>query len=149
QVRRALARAQLVVVQDVYHPTETTQLADVLLPVAQWGEKEWTSTNSERTISYSPKLLEPPGLALPDWQIVARFAQQLGFRGFDFPSPADVWDELIGPTPGRPCDMAGASSARLRTVSSLQWPCPTLDHPGSKRRYLDQRFPTPNGRANF
>jgi assimilatory nitrate reductase catalytic subunit len=55
-IRRALQRAQLVVVQDVYHPTETTRLADVLLPVAQWGEKEWTSTNSERTVSYSPKL---------------------------------------------------------------------------------------------
>src|SRR5262249_9700952 len=40
QVRRGLGRAQLVVVQDAYHPTETTRLADVVLPAAQWGEKE-------------------------------------------------------------------------------------------------------------
>lgn len=148
-VRRALQRAALVVVQDAYHPTETSSLADVLLPAAQWGEKEWTSTNSERTISYSPKLFDPPGLALPDWQIVARFAGKLGFQGFNYASAAEVWDEFIGLTPGRPCDMAGATSARLRTATSLQWPCPTPDHPGSKRRYLDRRFATPNGRARF
>jgi ferredoxin-nitrate reductase len=149
QVRRALQRAQLVVVQDSYHPTETTRLADVLLPVAQWGEKEWTSTNSERTVGYSPKLFEPPGAALPDWEILARFARVLGRRGFDYASAAEVWDEFIGLTAGRPCDLAGATSARLRTVLSLQWPCPTPDHPGTKRRFLDHRFPTLDGRAVF
>jgi ferredoxin-nitrate reductase len=149
QVKRGLQRAQLVVVQDAYHPTETTRIADVILPAAQWGEKEWTSTNSERTISYSPKLFEPPRQALPDWQIVARFAQVLGYRGFEYSSAAEVWDEFIGLTPGRPCDMAGATSARLRTVTSLQWPCPTWDHSGTKRRYLDGCFASPSGRATF
>ncbi len=148
-VRRALQKAQLVVVQDAYHPTETTRLADVLLPVAQWGEKEWTSTNSERTVAYSPKLWEPLGESLPDWQILANFARNLGFSGFDFASAGDVWDEFIQLTAGRPCDMAGATAARLRNMSSLQWPCPTADHPGTKRRYLDKRFPTPDGRASF
>jgi ferredoxin-nitrate reductase len=147
QVRRALGRAQLVVVQDAYHPTETTRLADVLLPAAQWGEKEWTSTNSERMVSYSPRLWDAPGAALPDWQILARFARTLGYEGFSHPRAADVWDEFIRMTAGRPCDMAGATSARLRTAGGLQWPCPTPDHPGTKRRYLDRRFPTPDGRA--
>lgn len=149
QVRRGLARAQLVVVSDAYHPTETTQVADVLLPVAQWGEKEWTSTNSERMVSYSPKLFDPPGEALPDWQILARFAHKLGLPGFDYTSAAQVWDEFIALTAGRPCDMAGVTSERLRRVHSLQWPCPESDHPGTKRRYLDHRFPTPDGRAVF
>ncbi|HEV3115458.1 MAG TPA: nitrate reductase [Gemmataceae bacterium] len=148
-VRRALARATLVVVQDVYHPTETTQLADVILPVAQWGEKDWTSTNSERTIGFSPKLFDPPGQALPDWEIVACFARRLGYRGFDYTNAAEVWDEFIGLTSGRPCDMAGATNARLRDAVSLQWPCPAVDHPGTKRRYLDHRFCTPSGRAQF
>jgi ferredoxin-nitrate reductase len=149
QVGRALQRATLVVAQDVYHPTETTRLADVLLPAAQWGEKEWTSSNSERTIGYSPKLFEAPGQALPDWEIVARFARRLGYRGFDYACAADIWDEFIRLTAGRPCDMAGATSARLRAAGSLQWPCPAADHPGSKRRYLDRRFATPTGRARF
>ncbi len=149
QVRRALSRARLVVVQDAYHPTETSRLADVLLPAAQWGEKEWTSTNSERMISFSPKLFDPPGQALPDWEILARFAQKLGFSGFRYESRDQIWDEFIQLTAGRPCDMAGMSSARLRQEISLQWPCPTADHPGTKRRYLDRRFPTPDGKARF
>ncbi|HWY85282.1 MAG TPA: nitrate reductase [Gemmataceae bacterium] len=148
-VRRAFQKAQLVVVQDAYHPTETSRLADVLLPVAQWGEKEWTSTNSERMVAYSPKLWEPPGEALPDWEILARFAQTLGFKTFNYASAGEVWDEFIQLTAGRPCDMAGATAARLRKQSSLQWPCPTPDHPGSKRRYLDRKFASPDGRAVF
>ena len=48
QVRRALAHAELVVVQEPYLPTETTRLADVVLPAAQWSEKVGTSTSSER-----------------------------------------------------------------------------------------------------
>jgi ferredoxin-nitrate reductase len=149
QVRRALHKAQLIVVQDAYHPTETTELAHVLLPAAQWGEKEWTSTNSERMVSYSPKLFDPPGVALPDWQILARFAQAMGFKGFDYSSAADVWDEFRRLTTGRPCDLSGATSRRLRAERHLQWPCPAEDHPGSKRRYLDGPFPTANGRAVF
>jgi ferredoxin-nitrate reductase len=148
-VHRALGRARLVVVQDVYHPTETTRLADVLLPAVQWGEKEWTSTNSERMVSFSPKLFEGPGQALPDWEILARFGQKLGFSGFEFESRDQVWDELIQLTAGQPCDMAGMTSARLRQVGGLQWPCPTTEHSGTKRRYLDRRFATADGKARF
>ena len=75
QVRRALSRAELIVVQDAYHPTETTRFADVLLPASQWAEKTFTSTSSERLVSFSEQVVKPPGMALPDWQILARFGQ--------------------------------------------------------------------------
>ncbi|MCS6977893.1 MAG: nitrate reductase [Gemmatales bacterium] len=149
QVARALRKAELVVVQDAYHPTETTEFAHVLLPAAQWGEKEWTSTNSERMVSYSPKLFDPPGLALPDWQILARFARLMGFKGFEFKASSDVWEEFRQLTAGRPCDMNGITADRLRREISVQWPCPSEDHPGTPRRYLDRRFSTPDGKACF
>jgi ferredoxin-nitrate reductase len=149
QTRRALDKAQLVIVQDAYHPTETTTFAHVLFPAAQWGERDWTSTSSERLVSHSPKLFEPPGEARPDWQIIAGFARELGFGGFDFPDAAAVWDEFARLTAGRPCDMAGISSRRLREQRHVYWPCPHEDHPGSRRRYLDRVFPTPDGRAVF
>ena len=133
QVRRALAKAQLVIVNDAYHPTETSRLADVILPAAQFGEKEWTSTNSERMVSYSPKLWDAPEEALPDWEIIARFAQTMRFKNFNYANAAEVWDEYIQLTQGRPCDMSGATSKRLHDETSLQWPCPTGDHPGTKR----------------
>ena len=149
QVRRALKRAQLVVVQDAYHPTETTQLAHVLLPAAQWGEKEWTSTNSERMVSYSPKLFDPPGTALSDWEILARTGQAMGLKGFTYSSAAEVWDDFRALTTTRPCDMTGITSRRLRSERHVQWPCPAEDHAGTKRRYLDGIFPTADGRALF
>jgi ferredoxin-nitrate reductase len=149
QVRRALQKAMLVIVQDAYDPTETTQFADILLPAAQCGEKEWTSTNSERMVSYSPKLFEPPGAALSDCEILARFAGVVGLAGFDYRCASDVWDEFRRLTTGRPCDMTGMTAARLRKVKALQWPCPSEDHPGTLRRYRDGHFPTADGRAIF
>src|SRR5262245_58032043 len=149
QARRALAKAELVIVQDAYHPTETTQHAHILLPAASWAEKEWTSTNSERMVAFSERLIAPPGAARPDWEIVAGVAKKLGLAGFDFARRDDVWDEFIRLTAGRPCDMAGMTARRLRQVRGLQWPCPDASHPGTPRRYLDRRFPTPDGRARF
>jgi ferredoxin-nitrate reductase len=149
QVRRALSRAELVVVQDPYFPTETGRFADVLLPAAQWSEKTWTSTSSERLVSYSEAVVNPPGMAWPDWRILATFGQTMGYPGFEFPDAGAVWDEFIGLTRGRPCDMAGMSAERLRRVRHLRWPCPDLDHPGTDRLYLDRKFPTPSGRARF
>ncbi len=150
QARRAIARAELVIVSDAYHPTETTLAADVLFPAAAWGEKEWTSTSSERLVSHSPKLFEPPGTALPDWQILSRMARALGFtEGFGHASAAAVWEEYRALTAGRPCDMAGITASRLREVRHLHWPCPTEEHLGSPRRYLDRVFPTADGRARF
>jgi ferredoxin-nitrate reductase len=149
QTRRALARAELVIVQDAYHPTETTQLAHVLFPAASFAEKEWTSTNSERMVAFSEKLIVPPGAARPDWQIVAQMARKLGFAGFDFASRDEVWNEFIRATTGRECDMTGITAQRLRSEKNLQWPCPDVTHPGTKRRYLDHHFPTPDGRARF
>lgn len=149
QARRALARAELVVVQDAYHPTETTQQADVLLPVAQWGEKEWTSTISERLVTWNPRLFDPPGEALPDWQILCQFARACGLPGFDFADAAEVWEEFRGLTAGRPCDMTGITARRLRAERHVYWPCRSEESTGEKRRYLDGVFPTSDGRARF
>lgn len=147
-VQRALNRAELVVVADAYHPTETSRLADVVLPAAQWGEKDWTSTNSERMVSFSRKMWEPPGEALPDWEILRRFAKKMGLPGFDYVNSGEIWDEFIAFTKGRPCDMAGMTHGRL-AEGSLQWPCPTPYHYGTKRRNTDGVFSTPDGKAVF
>jgi len=149
-VRRGLEKAELVVVSDAYHPTETTRVADVVLPAASWGEKDCTSTNSERMVTRSPKMWDPPGEALPDWRILCRFAQHMGIgESFQYGSGSEVWDEFVRLTKGRPCDMAGITSSRLNDGASLQWPCPDQHHYGTKRRYLDRKFPTADGKAVF
>ena len=49
--------------QDIY-PTETTDMADIILPAAGWLEKTGTMTNSDRRISLLEKAVELPGEAL-------------------------------------------------------------------------------------
>ena len=153
RARAALERAELVVVQDPHHPTETSSLAHAVLPAAAWPEKEGTMTSSERRIGLVRRALAPPGEARPDWEIVAGLARKLGFGdAFAWPDAAAVFDEFAACTAGRPCDLSGVSHARLRREGGLQWPCPAQpagEHPGTPRLYSDHRFPTPDGRARF
>jgi ferredoxin-nitrate reductase len=86
---------------------------------------------------------------LPDWHILAMFAEAMGYSGFAYRDAGAVWDEFIKLTAGRPCDMSGISSERLARERHLRWPCPSVDHPGTERLYLDRKFPTRNGRARF
>jgi ferredoxin-nitrate reductase len=153
RARAALERAELVVVQDPHHPTETSALAHAVLPAAAWPEKEGTMTSSERRIGLVRRALDPPGEARPDWEIVAGLARHLGYgAAFAWPDAAAVFDEFAACTAGRPCDQSGVSHERLRREGGLQWPCPQLpvgEHPGTERLYADRRFPTPDGRARF
>jgi len=150
RVEKALRQAELVIVQDAYHPTETTEFADVLLPAAQWPEKDGVMTNSERRLTYLPKLCEPPGEALPDAVILTRFAHEMGWKAaFPYTSAAEVFDEFAALTRGTRCDMSGLSHARLRAEGPLQWPCPAPDHGGTARLYTDGCFAHPDGRARF
>ena len=149
-VEKALRQADLVIVQDAYHPTETTRFADVLLPAAQWPEKDGVMTSSERRLTYLPKLVDPPGEALPDTAILTRFAREMGWKeAFPCESACEIFDEFAALTAGAVCDYSGVSHARLRSDGPLQWPVPTTDHPGTARLYTDGRFPTPDGRARF
>src|SRR5207248_11059030 len=123
-VEKALRQADLVVVQDAYHPTDTTRFADVLLPAAQWPEKDGVMTNSERRLTYLPRLVPPPGEALPDAEIVTRVAAAMGFKAsFAYNGAAEIFDEFAALTAGRPCDYSGLSHARLR-AAPRQWPAP-------------------------
>ncbi len=154
RARAALERAELVVVSDPHHPTETSSLAHGVLPAAAWPEKEGTMTSSERRIGLVRRAIAAPGEARADWQIVAGVARELGFgEAFAWPDASAVFDEFAACTAGRPCDMTGVTHARLRREGGLQWPCPAVvagePHPGTPRLYAGGRYPTPDGRARF
>jgi ferredoxin-nitrate reductase len=146
----ALRRAELVVVQDAYFPTETGALAHVLLPAAQWPEKDGTMTNSERRVSLVSRALDPPGEALADWEIFARVGRALGHReAFAWRGAAAVHAEYVRTTEGRLCDQSGLSHERLRREGPLQWPVPSASHPGTERLYAARRFGFADGRARL
>src|SRR5258706_6132375 len=80
-VRKALARAEFVVVQEAFRDAETCDYADVLLPAASWAEKEGSVTNSERRVSRVRAAVPPPGEARPDWLIAVDFARKFSAAG--------------------------------------------------------------------
>jgi ferredoxin-nitrate reductase len=141
-VRAVLEKVEFLVVQDCYHPTETSRYAHVLLPGAQWSEKEGTMTNSERGLNLVERAVEPPGEARADLEIVMEVARAMGFgERFPYASTEEIFEEYKLLTVGRPCDISGVTYARLKKDKGIQWPVPTPDHPGTKRRFVDRDFP--------
>lgn len=93
RVREALQRCELLVVSDLFADTDTAALAQVVLPALGWGEKDGTVTNSERCLSRQRAFLSAPGEAKADWWAVCEVAKRLGFDGFDFDQPYDIFEE--------------------------------------------------------
>jgi anaerobic selenocysteine-containing dehydrogenase len=146
RIRSILSQQRLfLVVQDIF-PTETTELADVVLPAATWGEKTGTFTNADRTVHLSDKAVEPPGAARPDLDIFLDYAQRMDFRDkdgaplppwHDAESAFEAWKQCSA---GRPCDYTGLSYAKLRGGSGIQWPCTTEQPEGTERLYAGGQF---------
>lgn len=147
-ILEGLSKAEMLVVQDIFHPTETTKLADVVLPAAQWCEKAGTFISSERRIELADKIIDPPGEAKPDCEILWLVARAMGFeKEFPYSSPEDVFGEFKQITSGRICDMNGVTYERLRGNTGIQLPCPDVNHPGTPRLFTDRYFPRADGRA--
>ncbi|WP_405828404.1 molybdopterin-dependent oxidoreductase [Streptomyces sp. NBC_00105] len=163
-----LEAAELVITQDVFAETETNAYADVVLPATLWAESDGVMINSERNLTLVQGVVDPPGQALPDWQLIARVACAMGFaEAFTYASAEDVFEELKRAwNPKTGWDLRGVSYGRLRETP-VQWPAPSAD--GGDRnpiRYLNDgvsqtlleradgtrprlAFPTATGRAQF
>jgi anaerobic selenocysteine-containing dehydrogenase len=116
QVIEALERAEFVVTQDVYEATETNPYADVVLPAAMWAELEGIMINSERNLTLLQPAVAAPGEALPDWEIIARVACEMGYaEHFTYTSAEEVFEELKGAfNPVTGYDVRGVTYERLR-----------------------------------
>lgn len=125
-IKEALSGLDFLVVQDLFL-TKTAQLADVVLPAAGWGEVEGTYTNSERGVGRVHKVVEPIGEARDDIEIFQEVANRFG-ASWSYRSAQDVWDELRSLSPAH----YGMSYERLDAEFELQWPCPSLEGPGTK-----------------
>ncbi|WP_135302058.1 assimilatory nitrate reductase NasA [Haloarcula amylovorans] len=134
-VRETLDDAFLVA-QDAFH-TETTAIADVVLPAATWGESEGTTTNMERTISRVRAATEVPSGVRPDLDIIATIGSRL-FRGLfesTSPDPAAVFEEFTALTEGTVADCSGITYDRLEDAHAVRWPAPDIESAGGYRYY--------------
>src|SRR5665213_288756 len=143
-----LRKAKFVVVQEISSTPETLKYADVVLPAASWGEKEGTMTNADRRISYLNKITQAPGEALPDAEIICRFAQKMGYNGFGYTNSAEIYAEHCALTEGTHIDISGLSYDILKLKRSVQWPFPKQSkNNGTTRLFTDKKFYTPSQRA--
>ncbi|MEU2389377.1 molybdopterin oxidoreductase family protein [Streptomyces sp. NPDC007369] len=148
-----LASLDLLVVAD-FVPSETADMADVVLPVTQWAEEEGTMTSLEGRVLRRRRLLTPPGEARSDLDVLRGLAVRLGQDPDRFPAaPREVFDELRRASRGGRADYSGISYERLDAGEALHWPCPetpdgAAPHPGTPRLFLDS-FAHPDGLARF
>ena len=136
-----------VVVQDPFL-TETTAIADVVLPAALWGEKEGTMENADRTINILRKAVEPPDGVKSDFDIFLDFAKRMDLKDkedqplISFTTPEECFEEFKRISKGRPCDMTGITYEKLEKYNGLRWPVPNEDSLGTPRLYSDFKFHT-------
>ncbi|MFT3787606.1 MAG: molybdopterin oxidoreductase family protein [Tepidisphaeraceae bacterium] len=145
---KRLASIDLLVVADSFL-NETCEHAHVVLPVTQWAEEEGTLTNLEGRVIRRRRAATPPAGARSDIDILTDLAERLGAGElFRHRSARGVFDEFRRVTAGAKADYSGISYERIDREQGVCWPCPSSDHPGSPRLFLD-RFAHPDGRARF
>ena len=152
-LQQSLDGLDFLVVQDGFHPTPTTEVADLVLPAAIWGEKEGTYTNSERRVSKVNRAVDPPGEAHADFEIFLDLAKQIGcydelFLGWT--EPKNAFDEWKRVSAGRLCDYSGLTYELLENRGGVQWPYPAgTTEVKTTRLYSDGRFSTEDGKARL
>ena len=140
KVEHELASAEFLVVQDIFE-NETTRFAHVVLPAAAWSENDGTFTNSERRVNRVRTASQAPGIAQPNWWIFKQIAKRFGHE-WASDSGREIWDNeisVLAPS------MGGIKYGRIEE-DGLQWPCPTVEHPGTTFLHKDGNFACGLGR---
>jgi formate dehydrogenase alpha subunit len=124
-VKEALESLELLIVSDIFM-SETAKLAHVILPGASFIEKDGTFTNTERRVQRVRKAIEPVGNSKADWEVLCGLIKALGSSA-DYSSPLEIMEEIRRLIPS----YGGITYERLEK-ESLQWPCPDINHSGTK-----------------
>jgi assimilatory nitrate reductase catalytic subunit len=152
-LQQSLETLDFFVVQDGFHPTPTSELANLVLPAAVWGEKEGTYTNSERRVSKVNAAVAPQGETRSDFDIFLAVAEKLGCREELFPGwrePKDAFEEWKKISAGRLCDYSGMDYMLIEREGGVQWPFPAgTTEITTSRLYADGKFQTEDGKARL
>lgn len=160
KIKKALETCPFVVVSDCIADTETTRMADLVLPAQGWSEKSGTVTNSERRISRQRRIMPSPGMAKPDWWIISQVACKMGYHdAFTYRHEGEIFREYAGlSTQGnrngeRDFTLIGLTQLDEQGYSQLvpqQWPVMKVQKEViNQRLFNDGHFYTPDNKANF
>jgi len=139
KTKAALEALEFLVVQDIFM-TETAELADVVFPACTFAEKDGTYTNTERRVQRVRRAIDPLPDSKPDWLILYELAKAMGYN-WRVMYPRDIMKEISRLTP-----IYGGINYPRVGQGGLQWPCWSLNHPGTKFLYEKEFF---RGRAKF
>src|SRR5262245_55631163 len=141
KVRKALANLEFLATQEVFL-TETAEFADVVLPATTFFEKTGTFTNTDRRVQLGRKVLEPPGQARLDWEIICDLATRMGYP-MRYDGPEAIFREMAALT----TSYRGLDYAALGRTGKI-WPI--ADANAAETPVLfGVDFPTPSGKAKF
>jgi formate dehydrogenase major subunit len=140
--RAAFARLEHLVVQDIFL-TETAWHADVVLPATAHAEKCGTYTNTNREVQIGRPVLNPPGSARQDWELIQELARRIGLD-WSYAHPRDIFAEMAEVMPS----LANISWERLEREDAVTYPCQAPDKPGDEIMFSDG-FPTASGRGKL
>ncbi len=128
---------------------ETTAHANVVLPVYQWAEEDGTMTNLEGRVIRRRVAAKAPRGVRSDIDILRELATRMGVGDkFQFHSSREVFEEFRRATAGGLADYSGITYERIDAENGVFWPCPSEDHPGTKRLFAE-RFYHADGMAKF
>ncbi|MBO0823375.1 MAG: formate dehydrogenase subunit alpha [Actinobacteria bacterium] len=142
KVRKALSALDFLVVQDIFL-TETAEFADVILPASSYMEKEGTFTNTDRRVQLSRKVLDPPGQARVDWEVVQDIANRIGLN-WRYESPRQIFEEMVSVIPS----YTNLSYDNLGLSGKL-YPNPDPEHSDGIVVMFGEKFNTDDGLAHL
>jgi formate dehydrogenase major subunit/formate dehydrogenase alpha subunit len=142
-IKHCLEKIDFLILQELF-PSETSRYADVLLPGVTFAEKEGTFTNTERRVQKINKVIDPVGEGKPDWEIITGLAKRLlkgknlaenaPYASWNYINARSIMDEINALTPS----YAGITYDRLQSGEGLQWPCPSIEHPGTPILHINK-----------
>ncbi len=142
-MRHTLDHLDLVVTQDIFF-NKTSMHAHVVLPATAWGEHEGVYSTCDRGFQHFNKAVEPKGDVKPDWEIISMVATRMGYP-MHYNNTEEIWNEMIALCP----KYVGATYEMLDKYGSIQWPCPTVGHPGTPYLFSGNVFNTPSTKGNL
>ena len=97
KVKAALENVEFLVVSELFL-TETAAMADVVLPVCSFAEKEGTFTSTDRHVQFFKPAIRKSVQIKSDYEVFSDLIGRLG--GTPAPTPALLFSEIAANTPG-------------------------------------------------
>ena len=142
KVRKALSALEFLVVQDIFL-TETSEFADVILPASSYMEKDGTYTNTDRRVQLGRKVLDPPGDARVDYEVVQDIARRIGLD-WNYSSPREIFEEMVSVMPS----YTNLSYDNLGLTGKL-YPNPDPENSDGTVVMFGEKFNTDDGLAHL